>query len=246
MKAEQRKELETNTLADKMGHVVKRVKTSPRRTVLIYVVIGAVVILGLVFALRLYRTSQEENSERWLNLDDGTASKLFLLDKSDPDSSAGKAARFQIAWAFYWELGVKRLGVDPPGALKALSESGDRYRKLADDCKDDPLFEPQALLGIAVCEEARAIQDRLRLEKAATLYDEVVKKNDGKYKDTAEGKFAQSRLDQLRDKNGKIRAEVSNVYDDLQKMLRVPDLRAPQLDFPVPGGFNEIGDKKKE
>jgi len=37
MKAEQRKELETNALADRMGHLVQRVKTQQRRTTLYWV-----------------------------------------------------------------------------------------------------------------------------------------------------------------------------------------------------------------
>ena len=36
MKAEQRKELETNTLADRMGHLMQRVKGGERRTFLFY------------------------------------------------------------------------------------------------------------------------------------------------------------------------------------------------------------------
>lgn len=230
MKAEQRKELETNILADKMGRVVQRVKTSPRRAVTIYIVIAVVLVVGIVLAYRWYRQGVETAAEQWIKLDDGSAPFVTNLAVKEGDTPAGKAARFQLAWLRYWDLGIKRLGVDPVGALKeGIGGAADEYRRLADDCKDDPVFEPQALLGIAVCEEAKAVQDRTRLEKAASLYDALAKHE--KYKDTAEGKFAQGRLDQLRDKNGKIRAEASNTYEDLQRALNIREVQAPPNPF---------------
>ena len=41
MKAEQRKELETNALADRMGHLVQHMKTQRPRATLYYVIGGA-------------------------------------------------------------------------------------------------------------------------------------------------------------------------------------------------------------
>jgi hypothetical protein len=227
MKAEQRKELETNILADKMGRAVQRVKTSPRRTVTVYLVVAVAVVVGLAFSYRWYRQSVEATSELWVKLDEGAMPYIGALAREQGDTSVGKAARFQIAWLLYWERGIKRLGVDPVGALKeGIDGASKEYKSLANDCKDDPVFEPQALLGIAVCEEAKAVQDRTRLDSAANLYDALAKHE--KYKDTAEGKFAQGRLDQLRDKNGKIRAEASNTYEDLQRALNIRELQAPR------------------
>jgi len=229
MKAEQRKELETNVLADKMGRVVQRVKTSPRRTVTFYIVIGVAVVLAIGFSYRWYRQSAESAAEQWVRFDDGAGPYISsLASKELADTPAGKAARFQLAWIRYWEIGIKRLGVDPVGPLKEIDNAAEEYKKLAVDCKDDPVFEPQALLGVAVCVEAKALQDRTRLEAAANLYDALAKHE--KYKDTAEGKFAQGRLEQLRDKSGKIRAELSTTYEELQRALNIRDLQ-PQRDF---------------
>ncbi len=223
MKAEQRKELETNILADKMGRVVERVKASPRRAVTIYFVLAGIVVVGLVFAYRWYRQSVQDTALNWVAFDDGPRYAVESLAEKEGDTPVGKAARFQLAWYGYWDYGIKRLGVDAPGALKAISASGRAYRELLAISKDDSVFEPQAMLGVAVCEEALAVQDRLRLDKAVTLYDELAKHE--KYKDTAEGRFAQGRLELLRDKNGKVRAEASNTYAELQAALRIPDLR---------------------
>jgi hypothetical protein len=248
MKAEQRKELETNILADKMGRAVQRVKTSPRRTVTIYIVIAVAVVIGLAVAYRSYRQSVETTSELWVKLDDGAAPYITNLAGTQGDTPVGKAARFQIAWLKYWELGIKRLGVDHVGALKeGIDGASKDYQSLAIDCKDDPVFEPQALLGIAVCEEAKALQDRTRLDKAANLYDALAKHE--KYKDTAEGKFAQGRLDQLRDAKGKIRAEASTTYEELQRTLNIRELQAPRDMDPFnqlpPPGF-QFGEPEKK
>ena len=44
MKAEHRKELETNVLADRMGRVVQKIRTRPQRRVVLYVVGGVVAV----------------------------------------------------------------------------------------------------------------------------------------------------------------------------------------------------------
>ena len=245
MKAEQRKELETNTLADKMGQVMQRVKTGQRRTFLVYVVIAAVVIIVLGVGYRMWTMSKQDTASDWVSLDDATGGDLRRLAENKTDTEAGKAASLQIAWSIYWELGIKRLASDPAGSVKWIDEAQKRYERLAEACKDDKIFEPQALLGMAVCEESRAIQVRTRLEKAVKLYGDVV----DKYKDTAEGHYAQARLDQLRDKNGKIRPEATATYDELQRQMRVPDVQAPLQDLHpnMPDLFNKgEKDKKKD
>lgn len=226
MKAEQRKELETNTLADKMGLAMKRVKTSPRRSFFIYLFVTVALLIILFVGYRWWITSRLENSERWVQLYDASSSHLLQLSDKESTTQAGKAARFQIAWLLYWDEGIRMIGNDAGRSMNAMKLVGDLYRKLAEDCKDDPVYEPQALLGIAVVEETKAIQARSHLEKAAEYYENVTKK----YKETAQGKFAQSRLDQFKDE--KKRAEVASLYDDLQKMLRIPPPQAPQVNIP--------------
>ena len=60
MKAEQRKELETNTLADKMGRAMLRVKSSPRRTFLTYVIVAAAAIFAVWFGLHWWNAGKAE------------------------------------------------------------------------------------------------------------------------------------------------------------------------------------------
>lgn len=238
MKAEHRKELETNTLADKMGQAVQRVKTGRRGTYLTYLLVVVAVLIGAWFLYAYVTASRQERSDAWLRFDDGSAKNLDYLSKIEPTTPAGKAARLQLAWVHYYHGGIKFMGTDPNGALQMLKIAGDEYRKLAEESKDtDPLVEPQALLGIAVVEEAKTIQDASFLDKAAEAYKAVLERGDQKYKDTVYGKFAQERLDQLKD--AKKRAEIAALYTELQRDFRVraaqpihPDLPGMGKDLP--------------
>ncbi|HZZ77827.1 MAG TPA: hypothetical protein VFE62_04875 [Gemmataceae bacterium] len=246
MKAEHRKELETNTLADRVGDAMQRVKGSSRRSVLLYFIAAAVLIVAVWLGMRWYSVSKQETSMRWALFDDGARGNLEQLAQME-NSKAGRAARFQIAWLFYWDMGVRMIGIDPAGSMNRLGEAGKLYAQLAEECKDDPIFEPQALLGIAVVEETRSVQDTARLARAKESYQVVVDKYGGE-KESAEAKFAQKRLEILNNK-GKLK-ELENVYVELQQLLKVPG--AQQLppnfvhpDFPMLKGKAEKAEKSK-
>jgi hypothetical protein len=239
MKAEQRKELETNTLADKVGHAMQRVKGSSRRSMVIYFVVGIALLIALFLGYQEYKLRKQQTSMQWLMLDDGSLSHLNQLEKVD--SPAGRSARLQIAWLTYWELGVRMVGVDPAGAMKSVSSASSAYDKIAKECKEagDKIFEPQALLGVAVCEETLAAQDRSSLLRAKEAYTKLADSED--YKDSAEGKFAKKRLDLLNDKTKLKEMEV--VYEDLQRTLLIPGFQREILD---PNLFKGMGDKEKK
>jgi hypothetical protein len=217
MKAEQRKELETNTLADKMGQMMKRFQGSPRRTFMIYVAVAALLIVGSYFIYRWVVIGRQDASEQWIKLFDGSNAHLAYLIQKDTASPAGKAARFQAAWYLYWHQGILQLGKNNDQAMKSMKICADQYAQLAEECKDDPIFEPQALLGLAVVEETRSVESRGHLDKAAEYYEAVTKKHEK----TEHAKFAQARLDLLKDKEKGERAKLSNLYEDLQKSLGV-------------------------
>src|SRR5262245_44826741 len=116
MKAEQRKELETNTLADKMGQVVQRVKTSPRRTFAIYLALVGVLLVAIWFAWRWYATDLMTRSYQWISLYDGEQTALLQL-ADEKETNVGKAARLQQAWLNYWDGGIKFIAADKNGAM---------------------------------------------------------------------------------------------------------------------------------
>jgi hypothetical protein len=227
MKAEQRKELETNTLADKMGRVMQRVQTGERRSFVFYLGIAAALLVALWFGYRWWYSSRSGNSERWVRFYDGSKPYLRNLADSSPETYAGKAARMQIAWFTYWDAGIKRIKTEPAGSLVAFKEASEKYQELAKDCKGDRIFEPQALLGVAVSQEARAIfTPNTSLEDAKKSYEAVV----ADYPESVEGKFAEGRLALLKDKNKF--AELVNSYKELQGTLDVnPQKFQRQPDF---------------
>ena len=222
MKAEQRKELETNILADKMGQAMKRVKTRPRRSFFVYLILTVAVLVAATLTYLWITGNRRDNSNRWYMLYDASRENLLAMSQTNGETDAGKAASFQIAWNMFWSEGVKMIGYQSrlPGgergvdhAMTALEKVGGLYEKLAEDCKTDPIFHPQALLGQAVVEETMALQKIEHLDTAAKYYNELV----DKYKDTAEGKFAKGRLDLLNDEKKK--AEVADVYNSLRRDL---------------------------
>lgn len=238
MKAEQRKELETNTLADKVGHAMQRVRGGSRRAMIIYFLIGLALIVGLFLAYRWHALNKQEASLQWMLFDDGSRANLVRLAGAETASS--RAAQLQIAWLLYWEDGVRMMGANPLGATKALADAGGIFQEIANKCKeaDDKLLEPQALLGVAVVKENLAIQDPTSLGLAKDAYKQVVER----YKESAEGKFAQKRLDILNDKNKS--RDLENFYDDMQKSLNVPAFQHPLI--PGLGAPKNKGDKDKD
>ncbi len=231
MKAEQRKELETNTLADKMGQMVQRVKTSPRRTFVTYTLIAVAVVVAAYLGWKWYIGDPSERSLQWIRFYDGAGGQINDLANKDKDTAAGKAARFQIAWFYYWESGIKDMATNKAGAMIQLQKAADFYGELAKETKEDPnpLFHLQALLGRAVATESMAVENRAHLDKAAEYYEEVLKhekvnQDKDKY---AEAKFAQQRLDILKDKSK--RSDLSASYKLIQDILGVPDPPPPEL-----------------
>ncbi len=211
MKAEQRKELETNTLADKMGVAMQKAKAASRRAVLLYAGLGLACLVVVFFAYRYFDTQKAEASETWVELHDG---QRGLLEKvATKENAAGKAARLQIAWFLYWEQGIKLLGHNQEAGLKALEAAAVEYKEIQKLCADDPIFEPQAMLGQAVAEECLTVKDATYLEKAKRSYEEIQKK----YEKSAEARFAKERLDEIKKGN-----HVADTYVRLQDVIRGP------------------------
>ena len=229
MKAEQRKELETNTLADKMGQVVQRVKGSPRRTFMTYLLVTVATLAVLWLGWRWWTSKDIERSEQWLKFYDGAGNHIDALAK-ERDSYASKAARFQDAWMAYWDLGIKMLATEKGSAIASLKAAAKAYGELAEECKDDPVFEPQALLGRAAAMESLAVSDPDFLKKAKDHYKELT--DIEKYDKHAEAKFARERLKIMDDETS--RKELSNTYRLLQGLLDIRDPVAPPnfQDFP--------------
>jgi hypothetical protein len=229
MKAEHRKELHTNVLADRVGRFLQRAKQKPRRrSVLIVLLVVGVLVGGFIW----YRISQQKkrtDSELWVAMEGGRPADMkVLLSERYLETGPGKAALFQVAWIKLWEEGIKELGARPISAL--YSQSKDKpgaipwafevFDKLAKDCKDDPVLGPQALYGKAVATEAYAVLDLDKLKDALTKYKDVAKQ----FPDSAHGKMAKARAEYLEKNMAQVRA----FYDSFQRDIGADELRKQQ------------------
>lgn len=225
MKAEHRKELETNILADSMGRVVQRMKERPQKRTVLWVIGGAVILLAVFVVYRYRQMGREEAALSWVQLAQlrsleplfqmsGLDPKTFRKTPAGPDlTNAGKTARFQLAWYFLWTQGIMKLGADSNGALGSLGNAEVMYMALAQECSEDPMWESEALYGLAIIEETRAIVDSKHLDTAKTRFEALAEK----HPKTGYGKLAKERATYIASN----RDEVRNFYQDLQSKFRV-------------------------
>lgn len=209
MKAEHRKELETNILADKVGRMITGAKQGPSRSSVWYVVLAVLVVVALFVVYRVIVNRSEAASKAWMLLEDGNPSSFEEGQLWSDPGNPGKAARFQMAWQDLWFKGIKFLGANPAVAKRALEESAVVYESLAKSCKGDPVFEPEALYALAVIQETRAIDDREKLVLALSMYKDVVKSN----RKSAFAELAQKRIDELEDPEKLL--QIQRFYQDL-------------------------------
>jgi len=233
MKAEHRKELQTNILADRMGRFVQRMKERPKKRVLLYVVLVAVIVVGLFLFFRIRSSATLEESEHWSWLEDGFKPYMDTLFEKYSETNAGKAAWLEIAWMEAWDKGVKILAGDPVVAFQHIDAAEEMYTILRKRCSDDPIWEPEVLYGLAFIEETRAIRLKDRdkhLAEALRQYKNLA----DKYKNSARGKLAQQRAEAI-EKRGK---EIADFYDELNTRLdiekRFEAKKAPEVNKKKP------------
>jgi len=264
MKAEHRKELETNLLADRMGKLVQRMKTRPQRRSLLIVVL--VLVAGGAYITWNYMREDKRSllSLRWSVLERGTniyrgqdditmdllAGYRFGLRgdgkkterrlgwapvESDFDNP-GKAARFEVARYWLWDQGVRKLanptqpeilgdltkdfvvGLTP---LERIELAENLYLALEKECAEEPEWKAEALFGLAVITETRALQDIKLLTAAKEKYESLAKA----LPKTGHGKLAEKRAEDLK---GRF-AEVKAFYEDMKRELNIPPLKKSKV-----------------
>lgn len=226
MKAEHRKQLQTNALADRMGRIVQGLKQKPQKRTVFYVALGLIIVLGVFLWLRYRSTQAAGRSQLWVGLDNGH--KIFIdeLKEKHGKTNAGRAARFEYAWYVMWENGIKAIGADPGRALHNLQKVAQpMYGQLADECKDDPIWEPEAYYALAVIEESLAILDRKHLDKAREKYEDVA----SKFKTSAAGIRSEKRAELLKAGTPSYN-EIARFYAELQRDLGIDPQKLPKLE----------------
>ncbi len=212
MKAEHRKELLTNSLAQTLEHTVQRLKEGPSRNTILVLVVLALAV-GLYFVWHWFsRSANESDSDRWVQWDNLAVPaqvNTFLKEKDTEDTTQGRLARFLEARRRLLE-GTRDLGLLGPArttAIENLREAGKHYGELAEQTSDRPLLQQEAFLGAGKAAESLGEYDRAR---------DFYRKLADKYPDSARGRSAKKQLERLDD------PEHAQEFKDLSADLRAP------------------------
>jgi hypothetical protein len=156
MKAEHRKELATNTLADKLGTLIQSFKEGPSRNATIY---GTVVVVALLLVV-VYRwvsaNATANDSGRWVRWDQlMTRDELEKFADDNRDTEQGRLARFEMA-RLDLQDGLRDLGsqLTRTEALKRLRRAAESYKNLAGESGNSALLSQEALQNAAKARES--------------------------------------------------------------------------------------------
>jgi len=236
MKAEHRKELQTNALADRMGRFIKQIKKRPSRgSFLTWVLVVIVLAAGGFFLLRRGAAANRE-ARAWAEFSQGDYPRaregkrtVYNYDILMQERSlVGRAAKLQRAWEFLHDRGIKMLQADYFNALDAVRAAGKVYESTFPEVKDDPVLAPEVKYALAVVEETLAAQltltDKKReehIDKALRLYQGVEKE----YRGSAHGEQAKKRVELL--KTPEQRRRLIEFYGELSRRIFFSDMPGP-------------------
>lgn len=248
MKAEERKELETNSLAAGMQRLVDRTKTG--RLVNPYVV-AVVLAIALGAGLWWYLSSEGKklSSRQWADLEQvvKTNSQVNLEDfaKSNKDSAAARAARLNAARMQLGQEGIGKLNLRDrelrAKAVENVEKARDELVKLADEYKGDTTMQATCLLSAAEGELALVgipkgtdgRDYRGSVDRAAELYRKVAEAVGDKSPPAEQYK---KRADELVAKKD----EIERLGESLNRLVSPPAV----FPFPTtPGGQTPGGPK---
>lgn len=193
MKAEERKKLETNALADALGHALDRAKQGPSRsTVWVLVFIGLAVLLWFTWSY-FASSAAESASARWAQLDRLAGfAELEQFAKQNKDDNQGKVAQLKMALILLKDGLLFFQAPDETARKRArsnLEEAAKLFDTVAEKSGKLPDVQRQALLGAGKAYEA--LQN---FDKAKRNYELLTTKTN---ENTAEGQEAATALKAL-------------------------------------------------
>jgi hypothetical protein len=161
MKAQQRKELHTNALADWLGRcvqLVQRPKEGPSTTLLVVAVVVVAIALGVVGWMWYGRHAKQQTSAENRELEQAQSRDDYKkIANAHPNTPAGRVARLQLARLTLKE-GLDQLYAssadDRVKARENLEEAKQVYASLVRDCQDAPLLAQECLMSQAKAQES--------------------------------------------------------------------------------------------
>lgn len=158
MKADERKDLEQNTLVKDTRLLVEGVKSGKFLNYRIIGLVLAVAIVGGVwwYAIRQSRTS---TSAQWAQFAQSQgAAPIEVFAEENQKDFAGKVARLQLARLWFGPDGVAQLNASDPEkrtkGIDNIQKARDEFVKLADEFKDDQTLRAASLIDAAGAELA--------------------------------------------------------------------------------------------
>ena len=210
MKAEHRKELQTNSLASYLARAIDHLKSGHTTTI----ILGIAVAVVLLYAAWRYFGGRGASSstQLWIKLDQITADdQLKPFADAYPGTTQGRTAKFWEARALS-QRGPEKLG-NPDERAKAVQDlikARELYQELAPLCRAEPILQQEAMMGVARAEEsligvpdpADPKQPAGTLDRAVAYYEELAVK----FPESAQGKAARQRADDLKKNPEKIQS----------------------------------------
>jgi tetratricopeptide (TPR) repeat protein len=199
MKAEHRKELETNALANYLGTALQHAKEGPSQKVVLYG--GLAVLVVVLIATFVYFSTRSKDSDalRWEQWDElnlkvksdlkpsdlsklaeeypgmppPTLERLDELNKFEAANAGtpqARLVRYQKARQLLQKSADLGSHVARSNAQKCLTKARDLYEKLIDESSDVPYLAQEALFN-----GAKASEDIGDFDKAKKLYERLKK-----------------------------------------------------------------------
>ncbi len=233
MKAEHRKDLNTNVLADRMGRLVQGVKSGSGGKSAIVWVIGGLAVATLI-GWYIANIAGARGGAAWVQINNsaGSPPALEAVSLDHAGTIAARTAQFQRA-RILLRLGLSSI-YSNVGRLPSLdahdqaqSDSVENlqtarkiFDKMISECYEDPVLQQEALMGAAKAEEAlvgvpkadNADEGIGSLDTALSLYARLR----DTYPTTELGKEAAARCTDLEVN----RTAVVRFYDDFRKSAK--------------------------
>jgi hypothetical protein len=199
MKAEHRKELQTNALADHLGRFLQSLTANPG-PLFWYLLGGVILVVALFYGWRYFSASSAKGrSLQWIQLDEATSlDDLNHIIQDHSGTTAARTARFLKARKLMQD-GQSQLYY-PSGRTQALTnidEAGQLYDKLAGECKDMPVLAQESLMGKATAQVIKG-----ELTEAIATYKDLANRYPQSFQGAAAAKLAK----QLEDNGNDIRS----------------------------------------
>jgi hypothetical protein len=235
MKAEERKHLKENELAERLGKLWQYLASGSTTNTIIWglILVGLALTIGWrYYSSHSFRTSSAE----WSAVERAnSAAELEQIIKDNPGKVVARVAKVHLT-RYQMDDALARVAgpssEDRIKAADALTAVYTRYSEIAKEFSDQPELVQEALMGVAKADEVLAAipkvdspkEPRETLDAAQEAYEELAKR----YPESYFGKQAKKRAEEIKDHKLQIRG----FYDSLMEAHGVPPPLPPLPPIP--------------